>query len=219
MRSPGSDAAAGSGAFGGVIWLWIRVQDPSRGAFTTIAGTIGIDGFSVFLSGVVAVSVLLAAVLASGTLRREGLPVDEFCVLLLLSGAGGVTMASANDLIVLFLGLEVLSIAAYVLAALDLRRGASQEAGLKYFVLGAFASAFFLYGVALLYGATGSTKLALVAEFLADEARIQRPCCCGMALAARALLQVDVRCRSSLDPRRSRIAPPGGEWPYMSRRW
>lgn len=160
-------AGAALGALGGVIWLWIRVQDPARGAFTTIADTVGIDGFSVFLSGVIVVSVLLAAVLASGALRREGLPAEEFCVLLLLSGAGGVTMASANDLIVLFLGLEVLSIAAYVLAALDLRRGASQEAGLKYFVLGAFASAFFLYGVALLYGATGSTKLGVVAGFLA----------------------------------------------------
>ena len=160
--------ACSLGALGGVFWLWIRVQDPARGAFTTLAGTVGIDGFSVFLSGVVAVSVLLAAVLASGTLRGHHLPVDEFCVLLLLSGAGGVTMATANDLIVLFLSLEVLSIAAYVLAAIDLRRGASQEAGLKYFVLGAFASAFFLYGVALLYGATGSTKLAHVATFLAD---------------------------------------------------
>ncbi len=162
-------AGAALGALGGVIWLWVRVQDPARGAFTTIADTIGIDGFSVFLSGVVAISVLLSAVLASGTLRRLGLPAEEFCVLLLLSGAGGVTMASANDLIVLFLGLEVLSISAYVLAALDLRRSQSQEAGLKYFLLGAFASAFFLYGVALLYGATGSTKLALVADFLAGE--------------------------------------------------
>ena len=175
-------ATSALGALGGVIWLWIRVQDPTRGSFTTIAGTIGIDGFSVFLSGVVAVSVLLAAVLASGTLRRQGLPVDEFCVLLLLSGAGGVTMASANDLIVLFLGLEVLSIAAYVLAALDLRRGTSQEAGLKYFVLGAFASAFFLYGVALLYGATGSTKLGLVAEFLAGGAESNALLLGGMAL-------------------------------------
>ena len=86
-------AGAALGALGGVVWLWIRVQDPARGAFTTIAGTIGIDGFSVFLSGVVAVSVLLAAVLASGTLRRQGLPVEEFCVLLLLSGAGGASPA------------------------------------------------------------------------------------------------------------------------------
>ena len=179
-------AGAALGAFGGVIWLWIRVQDPARGAFTTIAGTIGIDGFSVFLSGVVVVSVLLAAVLASGTLRRDGLPVDEFCVLLLLSGAGGVTMASANDLIVLFLGLEVLSIAAYVLAALDLRRATSQEAGLKYFVLGSFASAFFLYGVALLYGATGSTKLALIADFLAGGG----PESNGLLLGGMALLLV-----------------------------
>jgi NADH-quinone oxidoreductase subunit N len=74
-------------------------------------------------------------------------------------------MASANDLIVMFLGLEILSIAAYVLAAMHLRRAQSQEAGMKYFVLGAFSSAFFLYGIALVYGSTGSTNLAKVAGF------------------------------------------------------
>ena len=73
-------------------------------------------------------------------------------VLLLLSASGGVMMASANDLIVMFLGLEILSIAVYVLAAMHLRKITSQEAGVKYFVLGAFSSAFFLYGIALIYG-------------------------------------------------------------------
>ena len=65
----------------------------------------------------------------------------------------------ANDLIVLFLGLETLSIALYVLAGMHLRRAESQESAIKYFVLGAFSSAFFLYGIALVYGATGSTNL------------------------------------------------------------
>ena len=76
-------------------------------------------------------------------------------------------MVSANDLIVLFIGLEILSIAAYVMAAMHSRRLSSQEAGLKYFVLGAFASAFLLYGIALVYGATGSTNLSDPA-FLSD---------------------------------------------------
>ena len=71
---------------------------------------------------------------------------------------GGVVMASANDLIVLFLGLEILSIALYVLAASHRRRIESQESGIKYFVLGGFSSAFFLYGIALLYGGAGSTN-------------------------------------------------------------
>ena len=87
----------------------------------------------------------------------------------MMSGSGGIIMSFANDLIVLFLGLEVLSIAAYVLAAMHLRRFQSQEAGLKYFVLGAFSSAFFLYGIALTYGATGSTNLIDIKNFLADN--------------------------------------------------
>ena len=76
-------------------------------------------------------------------------------------------MASANDLVVVFLALEILSIALYVLAAFDRRRLESQEAGLKYFVLGAFSSAIFLYGIALTYGATGTTSLTGIATFLA----------------------------------------------------
>src|SRR5262245_34298062 len=78
----------------------------------------------------------------------------------MLSASGGMVMAAANDLVVTFLGLEILSIAAYVLAAMHLRRIESQEAAIKYFVLGAFSSAFFLYGIALVYGATGTTRLA-----------------------------------------------------------
>ncbi len=88
---------------------------------------------------------------------------------MLLSAAGGVTMAIANDLIVVFLGLEVLSIAVYVLAAMQRHRAESQEAGMKYFVLGAFSSAFFLYGIAFVYGATGSTNLSKIGTFLAEN--------------------------------------------------
>ena len=90
---------------------------------------------------------------------------------MLLSASGGLIMASANDLIVTFLGLEILSIAVYVLAAMHLRRISSQEAGLKYFLLGAFSSAFFLYGIALVYGATGTTNL----QGIAAVGRLGRP--------------------------------------------
>ncbi len=87
-------------------------------------------------------------------------------MLVMLSAAGGVIMASANDFIVLFLGLEVLSIALYVLAGSNQRRGESQEAALKYFVLGALSSALLLYGIALVYGAAGSTNFSAVANEL-----------------------------------------------------
>ena len=81
----------------------------------------------------------------------------------MLSASGGVLMGEANDLIVVFLGLEILSLALYVLTAFHRRRIESGEAGMKYFILGAFSSAIFLYGVALVYGATGSTSLPTIA--------------------------------------------------------
>ena len=131
-----------------------------EGTSSTIAGSIGVDGFSVFIIALLACTVVLTALVADGFLQREGLDGPAFYVLLMLSATGGIAMASANNLIVLFLGLEILSLAVYVLVAMHLRRAESQEAGIKYFVLGAFASAFLLYGIALVYGATGSLNLA-----------------------------------------------------------
>ena len=92
--------------------LWDRVQDPGRGEFSALAGAITIDGFSIFFSVLIALSIGLAALLADDYLRREGLDGPELYALMLLSGAGGITMAMANDLIVVFLGLEILSISA-----------------------------------------------------------------------------------------------------------
>ena len=129
--------------------LWQRVQDADRGPFSTLAQSVGVDGFSVFATFTICAAVILVALLLDGWLRREGMEGTEPYVLVLLSASGGVMMASANDLIVMFLGLEILSIAVYVLAAMHLRKVTSQEAGVKYFVLGAFSSAFFLYGIAL----------------------------------------------------------------------
>lgn len=166
--------------------LWERVQDAERGPFTAIGGAIGVDGFSLFVTVVICASVLLSSLLADGYLRREGLDGPELYILLLLSAAGGIIMASANDLIVLFLGLEILSLAVYVLAAMHLRRITSQEAGIKYFVLGSFASAFLLYGIALTYGATGSTNLVEILDFLSETVLFDN----GLLLAGMAMLLV-----------------------------
>lgn len=149
--------------------LWWDPDDTAPGAFSTVGSAVGIDGFSVLVTILIAVSVAVGALVLDGYLRREGIEGPEAHVLMLLSASGGVVMASANDLIVLFLGLETLSIAVYVLAAMDLRRYQSQEAGLKYFVLGAFSSAFFLYGIAMVYGGTGTTSLVGIADFLAGS--------------------------------------------------
>ncbi|MET0904030.1 MAG: NADH-quinone oxidoreductase subunit N [Acidimicrobiales bacterium] len=168
------------------IPLWDRVQDPDEGPFSTLAQAIGVDGFSVFATITIAVAVILGGLLLDGWLRREGMEGAEPYVLMMLSASGGVMMASANDLIVMFLGLEILSIAVYVLAAMHLRKITSQEAGVKYFVLGAFSSAFFLYGIALTYGGTGSTNLVEIADFLATTVLSDT----GLVLAGLALLLV-----------------------------
>jgi NADH-quinone oxidoreductase subunit N len=172
---------------GGALWfsfdLWDEVNHGM--ARTTIADAVIVDGFSVFFMVLVSVTVVLGALLADGYLRREGLEGPEYYVLMLLSASGGVLMGEANDLIVVFLGLEILSIALYVLAGYYQRRPASQEAAIKYFVLGAFSSAFFLYGIALVYGASGSTNLGAIAGLLRE-----RPLTSGVLLAGFAFLLV-----------------------------
>ncbi len=168
--------------------IWgITLTNPSGvGPFSTVGGAVGIDGFSIFVTVVICSAVIVGALAADGYLRRERLDGPEFYVLMLLSATGGVIMAMANDLIVLFLGLETLSIAVYVLTAMQLRRAESQEGGLKYFILGAFSSAFFLYGIALLYGATGSTNLITIKSFMAANIPIDN----GLLLLGLALLLV-----------------------------
>ena len=160
--------------------LWHQIRH--GGARTAIADAIVVDGFSVFIIVVIISVVVMAALLADGYLRRENLDGPEYYVLMLFSASGGMLMASANDLIVIFLGLEVLSLALYTLAGYQQRREGSQEAAIKYFVLGAFSSAFFLYGIALIYGTTGSTNLAIIADFLRANSLTNGLMVAGLAL-------------------------------------
>ncbi len=177
---------AGLGAIGAVVPLWRDVQRTGGGPRSIVAGAFAVDGFSLFLTVVIAVGVIIAALLTDGYLRREDLEGPEPYVLYLLSACGGVIMASANDLIVMFLGLEILSIAVYVLAGMHRRRLRSGEAAIKYLVLGGFSSAFFLYGIALVYGATGTTSMIGIATFLAENRLTDE----GLLLAGTALLLV-----------------------------
>jgi NADH-quinone oxidoreductase subunit N len=159
-------SVVGLGVAGGFLTkAWSDVTDV--GPYQTLGGMVAVDGFSVFVKTVVLAATFLALLVAHGYLRREGLDEGPYHALVLLSASGMLMMASANDLIVVFLAIEVLSIALYVLAAYHREQAASQEAGLKYFVLGAFSSAIFLYGVAFVYGATGTTSLPGIASFLA----------------------------------------------------
>ena len=149
------------------LYLWRDIE--RHGPFTAIAHSIDIDGFAVFFLVLVAVILIVSSFVAAGYLRRENIGGCEYYALALISGSGAMLMASANDLILIFLSLEILSIPLYVMAGFDQRREASSEAAMKYFVLGAFSSAIFVYGIALTYGATGSTNLADIAAFLAKN--------------------------------------------------
>ncbi|HZT66564.1 MAG TPA: NADH-quinone oxidoreductase subunit N [Acidimicrobiales bacterium] len=180
----GVTAAAGAASLGAAWYMSNQVN--SRGPHTTIAGAIAVDGYSEFFLVVLSIAVILGALVADNFLRREGLDGPEFYVLAMVSAAGAMFMSVANDLIVVFLGLETLSIALYVLAGYNARRRESHEAALKYFVLGSFSSAIFLYGVALTYGATGSTNLARIGAFLAGNVLVSN----GVLLGGLALLIV-----------------------------
>jgi NADH-quinone oxidoreductase subunit N len=121
-----------------------------------------IDGFSTFVDVLLLVTGLFSIALAYGYLKRMGIERGEYYTLLLFSIAGMLLMAQASDLIIVFLALEMLSIPLYVLAAFDRPKVNSEEAGLKYFLLGAFSTGFIVYGIALVFGATGTTSLSAI---------------------------------------------------------
>jgi NADH-quinone oxidoreductase subunit N len=127
------------------------------------------DGYSLILNLVFVITAGLSILIALSYLTDREMQRGEYYTLLLFSTVGMMLMGAATDLIVVFLGLEIMSIALYVLAAFNRNRLSSGEAGMKYFILGAFASAFFLYGAALLYGATGSTNLRAIGEWFTPE--------------------------------------------------
>ena len=163
---------------------WFQVQND--GPHTAIDGAVIQDGFSAFIAVLVSCAVLVAALVGDGWMAREGAVGPELHVLMLTSASGAVIMGEANDLIVIFLGLEIMSIALYVLAAMNAKRTESGEAALKYFILGSFSSAVFLYGIALVYGATGSSNLPQIADYLSRNILLHN----GLLLAGMALLLV-----------------------------
>lgn len=138
-----------------------------NGPVLTFQGAATLDTFALGLKVIVLTAAALAVLLSVSYIPTVNQQTGEYYTLLLLCAAAMMVMGSATDLIVVFLALETFSLALYILTSLNRYNPRSSEAGLKYFLLGAFASAFFVYGAALIYGATGSTQYTAIAAALA----------------------------------------------------
>jgi len=152
----------GAAVADGIIW--------SNGAASSaFNGAVTLDGFTLFTNLVFLTVGVLVLLMSPDYLRREGLSLSEYYVLILAAVCGMMLMGASSSLMTIFLSLELFSICLYVLAGFARTRARSQEAGMKYFLLSAFASGFLLYGMALTYGETGSTRLSLINSFLAQH--------------------------------------------------
>ena len=139
-----------------------------RTATVTFGGLFAIDGFTVFMKILVLLGSLLTLIISQDFARREGMARFEFPILILFATVGMMMMISANDLISLYLGLELQSLSLYVIAAFQRDTVRSSEAGLKYFVLGALSSGLLLYGCSMIYGFAGTTQFAQLSSLFAS---------------------------------------------------
>jgi NADH-quinone oxidoreductase subunit N len=142
-------------------WL-LGVTGPETG------GMVSLDSFRVFTNFIFLGAAILAIVLSIGYVDRHRINLGEYFVLILFATLGMMLLASSRDLILTFLALEVMSVSIYVLVGVNRRDPRAAEASLKYFLLGAFASAFFLYGIALVFGGTGTTNLTVIGPLVAS---------------------------------------------------
>jgi len=166
------------------------------GKISGFSGAVVHDGLGAFFEIVILSACALTLLMATGYSEWEGTHKGEFYSLLLLSTSGMMFMAKGTDLMTIFLGLETLSIPIYVLVGFHRHRMSSIEGALKYFLLGAFASGFLLYGIALMYAATGTTKLPVLASMLVDARLAASP----LLLAGVGLLLVGFAFKVSLVP-------------------
>ena len=178
--SPAIPWLAGIGMAAAAVWQAFWVASPG----VAFEGQVYVGGAAAIANVIVLVGAIGSLALTVPYLSRLGRNYGEVHALILFATAGMMTLASAGSLVTLFVGLETMSVCLYVLTGLVREESTANESALKYFLLGAFSTGFFLYGLALLYGATGTTELALLADGLAVTGRS------GLFLAGVGLLLV-----------------------------
>lgn len=150
-------------SFFGIVATGVLVGASWGGHIESFSGSVVLDNFATFFKMIFLVAAGLAILISDQYMEREGCNHGELYPLILFTVVGMMLMASGTDLMTIFLGLEVMSVSLYVLAGFNRGNKKSNEAGLKYFLLGAFSTGFLLYGMALTYGATGTTRIAKIA--------------------------------------------------------
>jgi NADH-quinone oxidoreductase subunit N len=158
----------------GLVVTAVSVVGSWGPAVVAFDGAIVQDNFGAFFNVIFLISAGLAILISDRYMAQEECNHGELYPLILFATVGMMLMASGTDMMVIFLGLELLSVCLYVLAGFNRANVKSNEAGLKYFLLGAFSTGFLLYGMALTYGATGSTKIGEIASFVAATPAVQQ---------------------------------------------
>ena len=190
---------------GVVAWQWVAylglVTDsspealPLIGSASLLADMVAVDGLALFTRVTICIAGLVTVPLGYAYLEERRIHRAEYYPLLLLSATGMTLLASAADFIMVFIAIEILSLSLYVLSGFAKRDLNSQESALKYFLLGSFSSALLLYGIAIVYGVTGSTNIASAGAALASLAVPQ-----GLSLVGMALLLVGFAFKTTLVP-------------------
>jgi NADH-quinone oxidoreductase subunit N len=160
----------------------VAIMAAGRGRGAVLAGTVAADDFSLFFHALILAIAVLAVLFSPSYLRATGIDRGEYYTLLLFSVVGMLGLVSCLELVSLFVALEIMSVAVYAMAGLHRDRPESREASMKYFITGAFSSAFFLYGVALLYGTSGSTWLSRIGPAVQPSAGSGALAVLGVAL-------------------------------------
>src|SRR5678810_766045 len=195
FREPGERMPLGGLGIVGLIGAGVSAAILWNGN-TTSFGVVSGDNFGLFVTLVLVGVGVLTIMFSSQVIARDGIPAGEYYTLILFSLAGMIMMATATDLLVIFIALEILSLAVYVLTGIRREDPRASEASFKYFLLGAFSSAFFLYGIAFAFGLTGSTRLDRIGSYLAAQSLSDNP----LVLVALGLLLVGFAFKISAVP-------------------
>jgi NADH-quinone oxidoreductase subunit N len=179
-------------SFASTVWGWFDTATPH----TVYFGSFAYDRFGLFINCIILVSTALVLAISPQYLNRRGLHYGEYYSLILAAATGMMLLAGASSLMVIFLAIELLSIALYILSGFSREEPRSQEAALKYLLLGGFASGFLLFGMALIYGETGHTQLVQIASALQSAGTTVDP----LLMAGIALLFVGLAFKISAVP-------------------